>query len=466
MRNENNIYIVIFFSLAIALIFVSLFDWIAPLNNQYGEALIVIAVCILILSLMLASNLLDERPRPVHLLFCLYMIFFYLLPGFFHLVYGQFPFFNAGYVPGRVLRATIVIFVFLLCTVVGYRIDFPTRRGAPRSIVPSNLRKAILFCAAAAVIAATLYGFGSLLATRGEESDVITSPSRLVIGAIARSCSFYAFMFAIFNFRSQKDLSGIGMLLSTAAIFMIFNSPLSIPRFMLASYIIVMFFVFLKVTKLQKLALALALVASQGTLFSYISYISRGAQGTEFNLSPIDYYMTSGDFDGLQSTINVIEMHDEEGGKGGVNILSAVFFFVPREVWPQKSIGTGGEGAMFEGYPFINISSPLPSEFYVDFGMAGVIALSLLFGLFVRLCDDYFMHFKNTSDSIGQIFVCTVAGYIFIILRGSLVGTLGPVALSLFIAGICHRYSTAPSPHPGGKKTSRAMTGDKVRSYK
>jgi hypothetical protein len=86
----------------------------------------------------------------------------------------------------------------------------------------------------------------------------------------------------------------------------------------------------------------------------------------------------------------------------------------------------------------------LPSEFYVDFGLPGVVVLSFLFGMFVRLCDDYFMHFKRTSDTLGQVFVSTVAGYIFIILRGSLVGTLGPVLLSLFIAGVCHRYSTAP----------------------
>ena len=127
-----------------------------------------------------------------------------------------------------------------------------------------------------------------------------------------------------------------------------------------------------------------------------------------------------------------------------VNLLSALFFFVPRTVWPQKSIGTGGESAMYEGYPFINISSPLPSEFYVDFGMVGLVVLSTLFGS----SSDYAMTISCTPrhiGSVGQVFFATVAGYIFIILRGSLVGTLGPnIVLSLAIIGICYRYCTVP----------------------
>jgi hypothetical protein len=279
----------------------------------------------------------------------------------------------------------------------------------------------------------------------------LPSPPRLIMAAIAHSCSFYAFIFSVFLFRSCKDLVNLAILVSTGALFLLFNPPLSITRFLLGSYIITMFLVFLHVNKIQKLALVAALVLSQGSLFAYVSYLSRGDLNSEFKFSPVEYYLTSGDFDGFQSTINIVSMHDNVGGKGGVNLLSAVFFFVPRNVWPTKSIGTGGEGAMYEGYPFFNISSPLPSEFYVDFGMLGVVVLSLLFGLFVRLSDDYFMVFKKASDAVGQLFFATAAGFVFIILRGSLVGTLGPIVLSLAIVGICYRYSTAPrSTFPDG----------------
>jgi hypothetical protein len=166
----------------------------------------------------------------------------------------------------------------------------------------------------------------------------------------------------------------------------------------------------------------------------------------------VEDFMTSGDFDGFQSTINVVAMHDERGGKGGVNLASAILFFVPRTLWPGKSPGTGGEAAIYEGYPMYNISSPLPSEFYIDFGILGVFVLSLFFGLFVRLCDDYFLHFKKTLDLTGQVLVASIAGYLFIILRGSLVGTLGPCALSLAIASVCHWYVTVPISETSSEK--------------
>lgn len=441
------------------------FAFFLPFTSQDSSSLIVLAVCILALSLMLMANITDARPRPVHLMFCIYMIFFYLLPGYLHTAYGRFPFFAAGYSPPQIFQATIVIAVFLLCVMVGYSVAFPSR-GAPRIVIPANLSTAVLICAGVAAVAGAMYGFGALLASRGEESGVLASPSRLIIGTLARSGAFYAFIFSIIAFRHQRDLAGLLTMLATCGLFLFFNSPVAISRSALASYFIIGFFVFFRVGRMQKLALALALVASQGTLFSYISHISRGAVGSEFNLSPLEYYIDSGDFDGLQSTIDVVEMHDQQGAKGGVNLLSAILFFVPRDFWPEKSIGTGGEAAMFLGYPFINISSPLPSEFYVDFGMPGVVILSLLFGLFVRLCDDYFMHFKMTRDLVGQTYVATVAGWLFIFVRGSLIGNLGPILLSLTIAGICHRLTTTPAlVHQDDEEAEACDAEDRVTTF-
>ncbi|WP_156964580.1 hypothetical protein [Methylocapsa aurea] len=439
-----------------------------PYQPQYGESLTILAACICALFVMLLDNLLDPRPRPVHLLFCIYMIFYYLLPGYFHTVYGRFPFFEAGFAPDKVLNAAIVVAIFIICATAGLSINFPSRGGAPRVTIPANLQNAALFCAAAAVVAGAMYGFGSLLTVRGEDvfADTLPSPTRLIIGAIARSGSFYAFLFAIFAFLSQKSAPVLVMAIVTGSVFLLFNSPLAIPRYVLASYLIAAFCVFLKVTRIQKLALALALVASQATLFSYISYISRGDPSTTFRFDPFEYYVTSGDFDGLQSTINVVAMHDEKGGKEGINLLSAVLFFLPRSFWPQKSMGTGPEAGIYAGYPFVNLSSPLPSEFYVDFGLPGVVVLSFLFGLFVRLCDDYLLHFKKTSDPVGQVLVGTVAGYIFIILRGSLVATLGPIALSLFIASVCHRFTTRPSSASSPARTLSRDDAGRITSRK
>ena len=421
-----------------------LFTSVFPYTAQYGELLILLFMCISILFLSLIYNLFDEQPRPVHLLFCVYMIFYYLLPGYFHTGRGHFPFYDAAFAPEKIVNAAIVIIVFLICAGIGYSFDFPYRGGAPRITVPARLSQAILACAVAAVVAGAMAGFGALLQPRGEDvyADSLPSPNALMLSTIARSCGFYAFMLSTLAVKLQKTLISLIASVMACAIFLLVNSPLAIPRFVLGSYIISMFCVFLPVTRVQKLSIVLALVLSQGSLFAYVSYIARGDPETAFELSPFEYYVTSGDFDGLQSTINVVAMHDGKGGKEGLNLLSAILFFVPRSVWPEKSQGTGPEAGVYEGYPFNNLSSPLPSEFYVDFGIGGVAVLSLLFGLFMKLCDDFFKHFKKTKDFTGQLLVATFAGYIFIILRGSLVATLGPIVLSTAIAMICHKYTT------------------------
>ena len=429
-----------------AAILLVLFCFVAPFRSQYGESLIILALTISALSLMLVDNLFDERPRPVHLLFCIYMIFSFLLPGYFHTVMGRFPFFAAEFSPERILNAAIVVAVFVVCVWIGYGIDFSPRYVGRQVIVPAKLFTALLVCGGAAFVAGAMAGFGSLRAPRRDDvlADALPSPDELIISEVARSTSFFAFMFSAFYVRFEKTITALLSVIAAFGFFLFLNSPLTIPRSMVASYLIGMFFVFFRVTRLRKLILTIALVSSQVTVFSYLSYISRGDRETAFRFSPFEQYVTNGDFDGFQSTINVVAMHDERGGKEGVNLLSALFFFVPRKFWPEKSMGTGPEAGMFAGYPFVNLSSPLPSEFYIDFGLAGVVVLSSLFGIFVRLCDEYYSRFKKTDDLVGQVVISTVAGWIFVILRGSLVATLGPIALSIAIAFVCHRYATVP----------------------
>jgi oligosaccharide repeat unit polymerase len=441
-------------TLFVSVVIFILFMFIFPYTTQFGDSLIILAFSISVLFSMLIGNLWDLRPRPVHLFFCIYMIFYYLLPGYLHTAYGHFPDFGAGYSPAQVLSASTVVACFLICFFVGYIMDFPARGGAPRVTIPGRLLPVTVFCVAASLIAAAMLGFGNILATLRERNleNTAPSPNALMLAAIAHACSFYAFMFGIILFRAKKSTLSPIIVLLTFSLFLVFNSPLSVTRFVIGSYIISIFLVLLRFNRMQKFVIAVALVVAQFGLFEYISYLSRGDLNTEFNWSPIENFIANPDFDGFQSTINVAAMHDELGGKRGVNLASAILFFIPRPFWPQKSPGTGGEAAIYEGYPMYNISSPLPSEFYIDFGMPGVIVLSLLFGFFVRLSDDYFMHFKETSDVLGQVLVATAAGYIFIILRGALVGTLGPCAFSLAVSAICRRYSSTPDLiSPGGE---------------
>jgi oligosaccharide repeat unit polymerase len=446
-KSGFHLYVLLFLIVLIA--FLNLF----PNRVNYEYPLLILGIAISALFLMLLDNLFDTRSRPVHLLFCIYMIFSYLLPGYFHTASGHFPWFEAGYSPSKVLSGAIVVLVFLMCTIITYSVDFAPRGASSRGIIPIRLTITILFWAVAALIAGVMFGIGSIRAPRGDDADELVAPGSLIIASLAHYGSFYAFAFALVALKCRHKLIDIMIMIFTMSIFLVMNSPLAIPRSTILSYVILILCMFISFSRTQKLVLVLILVASQLTVFSYLHYLQNGAQTKDYHFSPVDEYTTNGDFDGFQSTINVVAMYDGMGGKGGVNLLSAMFTFVPRDLWPakligEKSRGTGVEAGIYQGYPFFNLSSPLPSEFYVDFGMPGVVALSLLFGFLLRFCDDYFTHFKKTSDLIGQILVGTVAAWIFVIMRGSLAATSGPIILCLAIAGFSHRYCTAPVRRP------------------
>lgn len=71
-----------------------------------------------------------------------------------------------------------------------------------------------------------------------------------------------------------------------------------------------------------------------------------------------------------------------EGYTYGNQLLGAFFFFVPRGIWEDKPISTGqlvGEH-LIDRYEFTysNLSNPMVSEGYVNFGIFGIVLLALL----------------------------------------------------------------------------------------
>ncbi len=125
---------------------------------------------------------------------------------------------------------------------------------------------------------------------------------------------------------------------------------------------------------------------AQVTIFPAVDALGRGDGIVSF--SPLEYLSTHGDFDGYQSTINIVAWIDNQGPMLGRQLLSAVLFFVPRSFWSWKSPGTGIEAADFVGYPYINISAPMPGELYADFHLFGLILFSCLLGRIVRRVDE------------------------------------------------------------------------------
>jgi hypothetical protein len=83
-------------------------------------------------------------------------------------------------------------------------------------------------------------------------------------------------------------------------------------------------------------------------------------------------------FANLMATVDYVSKNDFSFG---YQLLSAFLFFIPRSIWPSKPISTGelvGNYLMDDyGFKFNNLSNPMVSEGYINFGLFGVFLMAI-----------------------------------------------------------------------------------------
>ena len=144
---------------------------------------------------------------------------------------------------------------------------------------------------------------------------------------------------------------------------------------------------------------------------------------------PIDFNFDS--FQMIGYTTGYVDIHGYSWGK---QILLPAFFWVPRSIWQDKPIGTPDLVAEQSDLPSLNVSSPLWTEGYINFGWPGVILFLFLFGLFARKCDNSLSQLQ-TLPVFVTIITCFFASNTFILLRGDL--TSGTMYLQM-VAGLLY----------------------------
>lgn len=84
------------------------------------------------------------------------------------------------------------------------------------------------------------------------------------------------------------------------------------------------------------------------------------------------------DFDGFQQIINTMIYADATGHTGGIYLLSALGFFIPRGLWDTKASPASLDVAAASDYVFVNLSLPIHAEIYLEFGWIGILLASWL----------------------------------------------------------------------------------------
>ena len=266
-----------------------------------------------------------------------------------------------------------------------------------------------------------------------------------------------------FRFTGRPDLSALLVVL--IAVNVLFNNPLSQPRFWIATMIIAFALSGRWIRRAGfQVALVVVYLAASLVAFPYLDLTRNAGLGdaTGPSGSITDLYVNKADYVAMEDTAYAIQYVDEHGHTDGKQILGAVLFFVPRSTWPGKADDTAKLIAANIGWvQNFNLDSPLWAEGYVDFGWFGVIAVLGIFGWAIGCGDRKLL--RAPPATFIAIVVPTTIGYELLFIRGSMLQAMARLSLIFLFGWLLSRRGpdrALPSDARGVPVSGNVTMGD------
>ena len=293
----------------------------------------------------------------------------------------------------------------------------------------------------AAVVAALVYivqvgGPSVFFLSRQETSEALDAISpdsgqalRAIVSAAGSVACLTALIFYLHVWRTRdRTLATVDSFLIGVLVIInvVVNNPISNSRYWTLA---VVFGVLLPLIRGHKglfnTAVAGGVIAS--VVIFPLSDITRRAAGAGVALQSDSIWKTiaTKDYDQFTMLANTLSYTQDNGVSWGTQALGPLFFWVPRVAWPDKPLDTGVEVGMWMHSTNLNLSAPLWAEAWINFGLLGLILVFVALGLLARRLDSGFRAEILSKGSVGYLGISIFAGYLFIILRGSLLQSMG-----------------------------------------
>lgn len=217
------------------------------------------------------------------------------------------------------------------------------------------------------------------------------------------------------------------------AIMFILNFPTSNTRYFVGViYIGIIITIFKKYMKNRRFdiffIILLFLVFPIFQIFKWYTFSDLLDGNININLDYIFNAFNNMDFDAYTMFQRIIAYTELEGYTFGNQILSTLLFLIPRNMWVNKPLPTGEFVAINQNSSFTNLSSPLISEAYIDFGILGIVIYAIILAKLINKLDK--LYFNNNNKGLRYIeYIYPFAlGFCIFIMRGA----LQPVVVFMF----------------------------------
>ena len=226
------------------------------------------------------------------------------------------------------------------------------------------------------------------------------------------------------------------VLIMLIILLLILKNPLIEKRNALGPIYITLIYLFYPKLINSNSKLFLFLFLSMMVIFPLVSAITHlDASLKETIANPEDFFNTLIESGSIISTFNslhydafcnimaTVEYVSHFGYSFGYQLLGAILFFVPRGFWHSKPLSTGQElGNYLIDYhnfgdgSFNNLSNPIISEAYVNFGVFGIILMFVILAYMIVK----FLNWFRSGDSLKEIIAFYFAIHLIFLLRGDL----------------------------------------------
>lgn len=151
-------------------------------------------------------------------------------------------------------------------------------------------------------------------------------------------------------------------------------------------------------------------------------------------LTSIDGYFNTGNYDAYQMLMLTLDFVEEFGVTYGRQLVGALLFFIPRQIWSTKPVGSGSYMSSIMGLDFDNISCPLVAESYINFGVIGVCIFAILIGYCLRKIDNTYWHNNREEFSYINLIYFYMLPYLLFLCRGDMMSTWAYLFANIFVS--------------------------------
>lgn len=215
------------------------------------------------------------------------------------------------------------------------------------------------------------------------------------------------------------------------------NFPFSLPRFYVAAIYLPLLFSYYK--RIMYNGLFFKIIIFIGVLYVF-PFLNQSRTVTDINNIMFSFDLNydmflQGHFDTFQNFARVISHNTITYGK---QILGVILFWVPRSMFVDKPIGSGGYIANLYNLDFDHISLNYWGEGWINFGFIGVILFSIILAN-INAKIDYKYWVRGNATLLFRAQYYVYLGLIFYILRGDLISCFAYTVGLLFVVFFCYK---------------------------